>query len=100
MLLGCQLIKERVKLGAVAQALLDLQELLQDAVRRDREAEGRRNAGITDSAQTSAQQDAGLHHRAPGAGSNFFMGSSKAALILSTNKRAAAASPCPHTCAR
>lgn len=34
-LLGCQLIKECVKLGAVAQALLDLQELLQDAVGED-----------------------------------------------------------------
>lgn len=34
-LLGCQLIKERIELGAVAQALLDLQELLQDAVGED-----------------------------------------------------------------
>lgn len=39
-LLGCQLIKERVKLGAVAQALLDLQELLQDAVRRTERPKG------------------------------------------------------------
>lgn len=42
-LLGCQLIKERVELGAVAQALLDLQELLQDAAGEDGEAMGRRN---------------------------------------------------------
>lgn len=35
MFLGCQLIKECIELGAVAQALLDLQELLQNAVGED-----------------------------------------------------------------
>lgn len=42
-LLGCQLIKEGIKLGAVAQALLDLQELLQDAAEESRGATAKRN---------------------------------------------------------
>lgn len=42
-LLCRQLIEERVELGAVAQALLDLQEFLQDAVEEERGAAGRRN---------------------------------------------------------
>lgn len=42
-LLGCQLIEERIELGAVAQALLNLQKLLQDAVGDDGGAVGRRN---------------------------------------------------------
>lgn len=47
-LLGCQLIKERIELGAVAQALLDLQELLQDAVGEDEGVVGRRNSFCED----------------------------------------------------
>lgn len=42
-LLGRQLVEERVELGAVAQALLDLQELLQDAAGEDGGAMGRKN---------------------------------------------------------
>lgn len=42
-LLGCQLVKECIELGAIAQALLDLQELFQDATGEKEEAVGRRN---------------------------------------------------------
>lgn len=64
---------------------------------KDREAKGRRNAGVTDSAQTRvAQQDAGLHQGAPGAGSHCF---SWEAPKQSSSHPQAPASPCPHTCA-
>lgn len=43
-LLGCQLVEERIELWAVAQALLHLQELLQDAAER---TEGPQGEGIT-----------------------------------------------------